>query len=202
MKLKLSLIVLIFNYFFTIGQNNQDVSNSIFIFTRSTDMKVSYIAHDFNTSDTLSTHVGIGFKINNEYQIFNVSNDIKSSSKALRSESLETFLKVQGIKYHSVWEYEIPSDTKDKFIKVLSEYDNRQITFDYDFEIKNDSKLYCSEFVFLVLKKLHLTRSYKGKKKELNNFYRNLLKRNTLEYIPVDFFLDLHYFKLIENKFY
>lgn len=78
MRLKILILTLFFHHFGAFSQIQPKVANSIFIFTRSTAMKAAYIADDFNLKDSLSTYVGIGLKVNENYQIYNVTNEKKS----------------------------------------------------------------------------------------------------------------------------
>jgi predicted DNA binding protein len=174
----------------------------IYIFTRSTMSKRGFIAEDFNIHDNLSTHVGIGFVENKKYLIYNVDNVKKNENQSsLIKEDYNSFVRLDDIYYSSIWKYKITKSNKIKLIEILKSFERENITFDKEFKLTN-SNLYCSEFVFLVLSKLDLTMKYEPPKKELNSFYSNLLKRNTLEYIPVDFFLELNCFELVEHKFY
>lgn len=86
---------------------------------------------------------------------------------------------------------------------VLKQYEKKIISFDKDFSLDNAAtNLYCSEFVFLILKEVESSYNFKPIKKELTPFYKKFLKRSTLEYIPVDFFTEHNGFKIVEQKYY
>lgn len=199
MKIKFTIIFLIF---FINEIKSQEVINSIFIFTRCTGLKVEYIAKDFNLIDTLSTHVGIGLKVNNEYKIYNVSNDVKIQNSSLICENLESFINLEDIKYYSIWELNV-NDIEMKMIsEIFDEYNKLKIDFDFDFNIQNDNKFYCSEFVYDVLQKINSKKFYYiPLKKDLNQFYQRILNRSNLEYIPVDFFREIDLFKKIDESY-
>jgi hypothetical protein len=176
--------------------------NSIYVFNRSTDLKREYIAKDFNQIDTLSTHIGIGFKTKEGYLIYNVSNDKVIDGTALIVESLESFISIENISYYSIWKIKLKSKEFLKFKKVLKYYKGIEVTFDYDFTLKNDNRLYCSEFVYNVLNDVdNLKFSFKPKTVELNPFYGSALKREVFKYIPVDFFQTLGLFIKIEEHY-
>ncbi|WP_432672489.1 hypothetical protein [Flavobacterium sp. SM2513] len=205
MKKLLLLIVIIFISISSFSQEKQIIDEDcIYIFTRSTMSKRGFIAEDFNINDTLSTHVGIGFVENKKYVIYNIDNIKKNENQSsLIKEDYNSFVRLDDIYYSSIWKYKITKSNKIRLIEILKSFERENITFDKEFKLTNsNSNLYCSEFVFLVLTQLNLTIKYEPPKKKLNSFYSSLLKRNTLEYIPVDFFLELHCFKLVENKFY
>lgn len=83
---------------------------------------------------------------------------------------------------------------------VLRTYEEIDVTFDYNFTLKKDSQLYCSEFVYHVLNDVDDLRfSFEPKNIKLNQFYASVLKREYFEYIPVDFFQTLGIFIKIEE---
>ncbi len=173
---------------------------SIYVFNRSTDLKRDYIAKDFNQIDTLSTHVGIGLKTKEGYIIYNVSNEKIINGSALVVESLESFIKVDNINSYSIWKVKLKRKEFLKFKKILRAYEEIDVTFDYNFTLKKDSQLYCSEFVYHVLNDVDDLRFYfEPKNVKLNQFYASVLKREYFEYIPVDFFQTFGIFIKIEE---
>jgi hypothetical protein len=185
------------------AQEEPLTDNSIFIFTRSTLSKIDYIAKDFNISDTLSTHVGLGLLTTEGFKIFNVTNDKNPNDSALICESLESFIAIDDIKYYSVWEAKLSDKVVKKISEILDKYSKLKIEFDYEFNILDDNKLYCSEFVLSVLQKANPNKFYfKPLKKDLNQFYERALSRSRFEYIPVDFFTQLNHFKKIDERYY
>lgn len=203
MKFKSILLLFIFYHLAFLSQSQSVHDNTIYIFTRSTQLKVSYIATDFNLTDSLSTHVGIGLKINNEYQIYNVTNEPTYTDSALVCDDLNSFLNVEGIQYYSLWAFKASPKEMEILISVLREYTLTPVTFDYNFLLEKNNALYCSEFVRNVLEKIDSKKfSFEPIKKQLNTFYQVALSRVDLNYIPVDFFIEFKDFKLVENKYY
>lgn len=203
MKYKLLIFIFISFYIELYSQNEIVTKNSIYIFTRSTAMKADYIAKDFNLIDTLSTHIGVGIKKDNEYIIYNVSNEKIIENTALICENLDTFLDVEGLLYYSIWEYKGTSLESENFRKILKNYLKTKIVFDYDFVLQKDNELYCSEFVQQILQQINEKKFYfRPIKKELNQFYKTALKRGIIEYIPVDFFTQIDHFIKIKEVLY
>lgn len=201
MKSNIIILFLLLNIK-SFSQDDPGSKYSIYIFTRSTELKAAYIAKDFNIVDSLSTHIGIGFRKNGEYEIYNVTNDKTINSSALLCENLDSFINVNGLKYYSIWEYKTNSEEIDIIYKILNEYIASTIVFDYDFFIESNNKLYCSEFVYDVLQKTNVDKFYyKPIKVDLNQFYRRVLNRSNLEYIPVDFFRQMNLFKKIHENY-
>lgn len=178
--------------------------NSIYLVCRSSQSKKNIIAEDFNLKDSLVTHIGLGYVENDSLMVFNVSNDKKNrNNSSLLKESLNSFFKQDGIDYYSVWEYKTNSNEMNKLKSVIAEYLNRKIDFDFSFRMNKNDELYCSEFVHEVLLKTNAEKFYfLPETRKLNPFYSRALHRETLEYIPVDFFTKFNVFtKVYEQHF-
>ena len=146
--------------------------------------------------DSLMTHIGIAYVEKDSLVVFNVSNDKKNKKgSSLLREGLNSFVNQDGINYYSVWEYKTNVSEMDKLKKVIKEYSERKIDFDYAFRINKGNELYCSEFVSEVLLRTNPKKfQYLPKTKKLNSFYSRALHREILEYIPVDFFTEFNVF--------
>ena len=173
--------------------------NVIYIVARSTQSKEGIVASSFNINNKTISHIGIGYVENNKLMIYNVSN-YKSDNRGsfLQKETLVDFINEKGIKYYSVWKHKPDKKTFDEFRMLVNKKNNTVIKFDKDFNLDTND-LYCSEFVFNLLKDLKLT-SFKPVKKELGIAYSVALGRKILEYIPVDFFLSGNKFSLLYEE--
>lgn len=90
-----------------------------------------------------------------------------------------------------------------KFKSSIVEYLKRRIDFDYSFKMNNDDELYCSEFASQVLAKTNAEKFYcLPETKKLNLFYSRALHRETLVYIPVDFFTKFNVFTKIYEQYF
>lgn len=182
--------------------NNVQKSEYLYLFTRSTHLKSSYIAEDFNIKDTLSTHVGIGIKSKESLSIFHVIDNKKNNNSSLVKESKDQFINEYGITYYSIWRAKVSKQEHDLIVNTLNNYLRKKITFDKNFILSEDNNLYCSEFVYNIFKSLNSIKfDYKPINKELSPFYCKILKRDSLEYIPVDFFTELDIFEKQEDIF-
>lgn len=176
-------------------------NNSIYIITRSTEHKRGIIAKDFNLLDSLSTHVGIGFLENDTLKLYNISNtEVNKYGSSLIIDDYNSFVNLKDFKYCSIWSYNLNVVEMIKFKKILRSFNNSSISFDNEFDLKNN-KFYCSEFVHKVLNKFDKTIFHsKPIRKKLNLFYSKALKCTFLEYIPVDFFqVNSHFVKEFET---
>ncbi len=106
-----------------------------------------------------------------------------------------------GAKLISLWEIEsITFSKKSKLIKTLIQYENKYIEFDRTFNHTDSTKLYCSEFVNNVLKKVDsLKFNFPINNIKLNSFYSRIIKQDSLKYYPVDVFQYNKHIKFINE---
>ena len=190
-NLLLMLIVFVTGFGELYAQNHlDDKDSSLFIICRSTKSKQSIVAEDFNINDSIITHVGIGYYENGMLKVFNVSTDKKNSQgSSLIQEDFQTFTNVPDISYSSVWQYKCGRQEVSHMITILESFSLKSIKFDFSFELENGNDFYCSEFVYEVLHLLDNRKfNFNPVQKELSKFYASILKRDFLNYIPVDFF--------------
>jgi hypothetical protein len=176
--------------------------NAIYLIGKGSKSKSKLIAENFNIKDKNITHVGIGFVKKNELIIYHVIDGNKQKN-ALKINTLNEFIKTEDIYYLGIWEYKTNKNNMSILKKKCNLFKNRHITFDYFFTISNDNNLYCSEFCYNILKMVDKKEfNIKPTKKILNEFYSNVLNRDSITYFPVDFFQKNKKFKLIfENNF-
>ncbi len=196
------MLVIQFCCQFLYSQNYKiDEKNAFYLVCRSTKTKKHIIAKDFNVTDTLVTHVGIGFISNEGLSIFHVSNDKKNSrNSSLIKENLKQFLSDKQVSYYSIWQYKLDANLVKELKKNVNKTHTNNVEFDYSFDLDNN-KLYCSEFVYKVLRDFGKQKfKFSTKVKSLNPFYTMALKRSKLKYIPVDFFIKDSNFKKVYEK--
>lgn len=157
---------------------------------RATNTKEGNYARQYNITDSLSTHVGIAVHLDDSWQVFHVVNS--SQFSALRQQSLEVFYNLEKEKITSTSLWQITCmDTQDlyKLGKVLRSYRENDIQFDFQFDLSDSKKLYCSEFVINVITTLDSTKfQFEPVITKLNPFHAAFLKRDSLSYYPVDIF--------------
>src|SRR5690554_921207 len=173
---------------------------------RETDSKNGLISRNYNISPSSMTHVGIGFFDKNElFKIFHIDlNQKKESQKndIIVSSISEFFdLKDCSVLGGEIWRYD--KEFSDKEFNEIHNYIdsmflNTNIKFDIDFDYEDSNKLYCSELVSKFLTKFSKD-SYTSdlKSKKVNNIHRLYLKKDTVKYIPVDYFMTLPSFQKV-----
>lgn len=180
---------------------NLDESKAYLIF-RGTESKEGIIARKYNIKDTNVTHVGIFLSENNQWSVYHVANQTVNDSSFVK-EPFGSFIdpKKENIKYFSIWEILMSESEIKNLRNHISDFEKQKIVFDNQFIFYND-KYYCSEFVCDVLRNVNQKKfDFEIYKKKLNNLESIYLRRDSLEYYPVDVFLYNSHFKMIEEQF-
>lgn len=175
-------------------------ADCIYLICSGSSQKQGLVAGQFNISDQNATHVGIGIMQENVLNIYNVNSD-QGEKSALSIEDFYSFTSDRDFRYCSIYEYKSSKKEVKKLKDIIQNYLKLKIEFDMDFDIANE-KLYCSEFCALVLNQWdsHLF-SFGLTEKKLDAFYAVALKREILQYFPVDFFQNNRKFKKIYESF-
>jgi len=177
-------------------------NNAFYVVCRGSEQKLAMIADGFNLKDKNITHIGIGIVKNGMLRVYNVTNTTDADS-ALICQNLQEFGMLPDIHYLSIWEYRCSRTKRLNMRKIIETMAAERITFDMDFNVEDDDRLYCSEFCAKVLLRLDpdgfqfpLTR------RSLNNFYQTVLNREHLDYYPVDFFQSHTGFRKIYEQYF
>lgn len=165
----------------------------LYMVARGTRSKQGFISKNFNSVDSNITHIGLAFyePLIGGLKIYNVTTE-KKKRNALWVETIQEFSAPKDIFYLGLWSAPLSQKQVVKIRQMLAAWEKRTVTFDYDFDLKNaDSTLYCSEFCWKVLAAIdERAFAFRPVTRALPNaFYRNMFGSDTLNYIPVDFFI-------------
>lgn len=176
--------------------------SSVYIAYRGTNTKQGFLARKFNTSDTLSSHVGIMVFYENQWKIYNVA-DFKDERSDFKGQLFNEFynLKEEYIFYASIWKVSLTKPELEVLLEEIRRTQSQRISFDKAIDLSNgENKLYCSEFVVNVLKKVNLSKfNIKPRKKKLFGAYKTYFRKDTLEYYPPDIFQSNPYTKKVNE---
>jgi hypothetical protein len=125
-----------------------------------------------------------------------------SRTPAFKKQTLKDFIN-KDVFYLGIYGIEL-STTQIQLIKRTTEqHAFKNYPFDYDFRLDNDA-YYCSEWCYQTVKDMfpEVVKVYPIKTVLNNEFLEAYLERKALQYIPVDFFLDLPGVALILEQHY
>lgn len=187
-RFKLYLPVLFFILFQHSFSQVKLSDDSIYLVARGTKSKQFLIGEKFNTTLKNITHIGIGYQENDSLKIFNVSLNKKVNNTSLIIESWDEFTNLSDVFYIGVWELKCGKEKLEEIKVLLNNYLETPIEFDNRFNIEDNDKLYCSEFVVKVLNQAAIF-DFKPEGKEVTSLLKNMTDKEMFYYFPVDFFL-------------
>lgn len=168
-------------------------TQKIYLIFRGTNSKQGNTAKKFNLNDSLVSHVGISYHNGADWRVFHVLNIKNDSYSDLNVESLDTFfnLKNNNTYYGSIWQVNNLNYIEIQQIKnQIENLLKLQIKFDESFSSTKETELYCSEFIFSLFNSLNTDKFlFEMHKVKLETLHSYLLKKDSLEYYPVDIFL-------------
>ncbi|HEX9981414.1 MAG TPA: hypothetical protein VGB50_12705 [Flavobacterium sp.] len=175
-------------------------ASGVYLLYRGTYTKEGLAVRDFNICDPDATHVGLLF-FDKYWTVAHVMSS-KTENDFLLQDISEFLSDENHIKYVSLWE--VPSFTtteRHQLFKVLDSLKKEKVKFDLTFSNLPDDKLYCSEFVYFALSKAKKgCFSFQQSRKKLTQVQSLFLKRDSLDYFPVDMFQKDQRFKKIYAK--
>lgn len=195
--MSISLIIVIFSFHKTPTLDykikNLDFNDqSIYLIQRGTTGKLGNLAKDFNIKNKYASHLGIGFVEDHHLIIYHVYVDKnKKNNHNLFIENITDFIKPEDLNYLSIWKLKDINANKLESIKEsLKKSEKENINFDYVFD-ESDKEYYCSEFIVKKLKINNITIMSEHQKK-VTGMKKQILKKDTLTYFPVDGFESTH----------
>lgn len=135
------------------------------------------------------THTGIGISVDSTFLIFDI-NPVPSGN-AISIGDFSSFINDPGLTYYGIWKLRLSGKQKKTLRKQLKSIIKKPVAFDFSFDLNNGrDSLYCSEFCWRLTNSLGEGFRYQPASVETKELgLQQLLQRDTLEYIPVDYFL-------------
>ena len=170
--------------------------NKVFIVGRGTIDKQQFVKK-LNIENNYLTHIGIGFFENDDFVIYHVSINNLNNGSALIKEDYNSFISEKGVFYKAIWEINLISFNKIYVLDEIKKISQKPIIFDNEYDLSNEpNKLYCSEFVSIVINNVANNLFQPIRTSEARNkIIRNLA--NERLYYPADFFIKNKSFKMI-----
>ena len=172
--------------------------NTIYLLGRGSISKQSLIADNFNIEHKKLTHIAVGYLKKDSLVIYDISVEGGVNSRITKS-NWEEF-KFIDKNYLGIWGFKTNSKNILKLDKEIEILIKKQISYNFDFNLKIKDKMYCSQLIAFVLNKLTCF-NFKPTKIKLNPTYKSLLKTENLSCYPVDFFIKKRAFKIIYEIF-
>lgn len=185
---------------------SEDLLNSdeVYLIYQGTKTKEGIVAKNFNLYTKKPSHVGVAIFNESHWEIFHVVNNNKDIS-ALKIDSFKDFYMKESINvdYFSGYKISNLSDfEKEELKSELGLLNKEFIYFDLTFSENGNNRLYCSEMIVNIFKKINPEKfRFNSNKIKLNQFQSSYLGKDSLSYYPVDIFLNsLNLEKIFEHN--
>ena len=164
-----------------------------------TDSKIAPHLRTFNRIvGTRYNHIGLLIRKFPTNQLLHVHPDYRGTHNVISQIDLHTFV-ANKAKICEIWQVDVTTYEKQKLQHALDSLSRcKTIHYDYAFALDNGN-YYCSEFVYVLFKSFDSKKFRFDVSKNKIHYPLNLLyRKDSIAYIPVDFFKTNPYFSLVK----
>ena len=170
--------------------------NKTYLVFRDSESKEGFFVKKFNISNTDVTHVGFLFFNNQTWKVYHAI-DVKDKNCVV-VEDYNNF-SIKNDKELKIRILEIKDfDKKELLNNKLDSIYKLNLKFDFTFSENKANSTYCSKFVCDLLNSVDSKYQFRLTTKPLNNLESSYLKKDTLNYYPVDLFFKDEKFKIVQ----
>lgn len=171
-------------------------SKTSYLVFRDSETKEGFLVKNFNLSSKNLTHVGFLLFTNNKWNVFHAID--KKEGNCIVVDKFDDFAQNEDNKTLKIHVLEIDSVSKEKLLDKIDSVQKRNLQFDFHFQKEAKNKTYCSKFVCTLLNEIDSKMyNFKLQNKKLNNLEAAYLKKEFLEYYPVDIFFRNKHLKMV-----
>ena len=109
----------------------------------------STVSMNFSQGEKRYSHAGIVHKTDKGVFIIHSEEDKVNGRDGVYTESIKDFL--DGIHIWAVYRFNLPLKLENDIISYALKLKSQDIIFDLDFNLNEDKKMYCSEFIYKVI---------------------------------------------------
>ena len=115
---------------------------------------VSQSLQNFNATDKTYSHSGLAFIEDGKIMVYHsIADRLENPNETFLKEPFDTFINPTKKKCFGIYRYKLMSDEIKNIHNEFNELIKRKVKFDKQFNLKDDTKLYCSEAIAKSLKK-------------------------------------------------
>lgn len=154
-----------------------------------TDSKIAPHLRTFNRIEgTRYNHIGLLIRKFPTNKLLHVHPDYRGTHNIISQRDLHEFV-ANNAKICEIWQVDLTAFEAQKLQEGLDSLSQcKTIRYDYAFDVGNKN-LYCSEFVFALFKSISAKKyRFAVSKKKLQYPLNLLYRKDSMSYIPVDFF--------------
>lgn len=179
--------------------DNLDVKTTYLVF-RDSETKEGFFVKNFNLSNKNLTHVGFLLFTKHKWLVFHAID--KKVGNCVVVDKFDDFVLNENNQTLKIQVLKIETISKEMLLNKIDSVQKLNLQFDFYFGKNAKNKTYCSKFVCHLLNEIDSKKyNFKLQKKKLNNLEAAYLKKDFLEYYPVDIFFRNKFLKPVSlNK--
>lgn len=152
-------IVLKKDYRRQVDSCKQFLENGIIVL-RSGNDAISSMFAQLNKTDKTFSHCGIAFEENNKWFVYHAIGGEDNPDEKLRKEPFESFVGVSHNLGFGICKYALVDEKQKKLNAIVSDWYQKKIPFDMEFDLQSNDRLYCAEMVFKAFNQTFNTDSF------------------------------------------
>jgi hypothetical protein len=125
----------------------EQIENGDIVFRSGYGVDSTVAAH-FSEGEKRYSHAGIAYKEGKDVYVIHSEEDEEGHNGVFK-ERLESFLDNSPI--WAIYRYRLDEKSRKEIVAKAIKYLSKKIKFDNDFDLKDDRKMYCTEFIYKVV---------------------------------------------------
>jgi hypothetical protein len=130
------------------------------IVLRTGNDAISTMFAQLNNTDKTFSHCGIAFEENNIWYVFHSIGGEDNPDEKLRKETFESFVGESHNLGFGICKYNMTEVKQKKLNTIVTDWYQKKMPFDMEFDLKSNDRLYCAEMVFKAFNKTFETDSF------------------------------------------
>jgi hypothetical protein len=110
--------------------------------------EVSQLFKRLNTRNQTYSHCGMAVADDSGIAVIHLISTAKNPSGAIIKEPLKLFVQPKSNSGWAIVRYDVDNRAKQNLIKVIEVFYRKSISFDHDFDLATDDKMYCTEMIY------------------------------------------------------
>lgn len=118
------------------------------LITRTGNDFTSQSLRTLNQRNNTYSHCGIALVKADSVIVYHALGGEWNPDQKILKQSLQEFIDPVSNNKIGLFRFNLPDSLKQRWTKFAAQYYQKQITFDMDFDLKTDDKMYCAEYVY------------------------------------------------------
>jgi hypothetical protein len=135
-----------------VNKNKQLVKDGDLITRAGSDM-ISNSLRNFNKQDKSYSHSGIALVEDGEVYVYHTLTGEENKTDKMMREPFDSFCNPERKMGFAIFRYTINDMERNRFDSLLRHFYKAEMRFDRNFDLKNDSAMYCAEIIYKCLRK-------------------------------------------------